>query len=233
MALSFYSVKCPECGANLTVEEGRQKMFCSYCGAQILINNENEHIYHTIDEAKIKEAETERLIRLKELEIEEENNHHRSMIRTVLTYVWIISIFIVGGVCIALWIQDYGGVGIMAALGCLMYAGIPVVGGGAYLIFKILPEKENEKYLIDKKGGIRIPENILPYGTINYQDTESLLRSAGFTNVACISNHYVTSKHRSKYNDLVENITVNGKDLRSAGKVFPADSQIIIKYFGK
>ena len=37
MAVKFTSVKCPECGANLPIEEGREKMFCSYCGTQIIM----------------------------------------------------------------------------------------------------------------------------------------------------------------------------------------------------
>lgn len=42
-----------------------------YCGAKVMINNDNEHIYRTIDEAGIKQAETERVVRMRELELEE------------------------------------------------------------------------------------------------------------------------------------------------------------------
>lgn len=232
MALSFYSVKCPDCGANLQVEDGRTKLFCSYCGAQVIINNENEHTYRTIDEARIKEAETERLIRLKELELEAEKNKESSTIRKVLTYLWIASIFVVGGICLAIWIADPAGIGLIAAFDCLAFVGGPVVGGGAYLIFKVLPEKENEKHAL-KNGGAKIPESIFPYGTVNYLDTEQILRGAGFTNISCVSNHYMASRKRSKYNEHVEMITIDGKRLTSPGKVFPADALIVIKYFGK
>ena len=40
MAVKFTSVKCPECGANLPIEEGRERIFCSYCGTQIIMTNE-------------------------------------------------------------------------------------------------------------------------------------------------------------------------------------------------
>ena len=30
MAIKFTSVKCPECGAALPIEEGRKQMSCSY-----------------------------------------------------------------------------------------------------------------------------------------------------------------------------------------------------------
>ncbi len=64
------SLKCPECSASLSVKEGRDQLFCQYCGAKIVLQNENERIYRRIDEADVKRSETERLIRLKELEME-------------------------------------------------------------------------------------------------------------------------------------------------------------------
>ena len=69
MAVKFTAVKCPECGANLEVEEGRTQMFCSYCGTKIIMTNENEHIYRHIDEAGMKQAETDRLVQIKKMEI--------------------------------------------------------------------------------------------------------------------------------------------------------------------
>ena len=71
MAVKFISVKCPECGANLNIEGDREHAFCTYCGTKILLHNENEHIYRRIDEAGIKQAETERIIRLREIELAE------------------------------------------------------------------------------------------------------------------------------------------------------------------
>lgn len=71
MAIQFVSVRCPDCGAELSIENGREQAFCSYCGAKVLVHNDNEHIYRNIDEARIKEAENERILRLRELELEE------------------------------------------------------------------------------------------------------------------------------------------------------------------
>ena len=47
----------------LPVEEGRTHLFCSYCGSQIILTNDNEHIYRHIDETEIKRIESnERLV---------------------------------------------------------------------------------------------------------------------------------------------------------------------------
>ena len=69
MAIKFTAVKCPECGATLPIEEGRKQIFCSYCENKIIMTNENEYIYRHVDEAEIKQAETERIIQMKKMEI--------------------------------------------------------------------------------------------------------------------------------------------------------------------
>lgn len=38
------SVKCPDCGQTLSIEENSTQAFCTYCGAKVLISNENEYI---------------------------------------------------------------------------------------------------------------------------------------------------------------------------------------------
>ena len=66
------SLKCPDCGANLDVEEGRKQCFCQYCGRKIMIDDESVHTYHTyreVDEARIKEAEIKEQYQLKEMEL--------------------------------------------------------------------------------------------------------------------------------------------------------------------
>ena len=48
----------------------------TYCGAKVLISNENEYVFRQVDEAGIQKAETERLIKLKELELQEQREIH-------------------------------------------------------------------------------------------------------------------------------------------------------------
>lgn len=67
--MKLISVKCPECGATLNIEEGREQAFCTYCGTKVLLHNENEYIYRHIDEAGVKQAETDRIVRMKQMEL--------------------------------------------------------------------------------------------------------------------------------------------------------------------
>ena len=90
MAIQFITIKCPECGAVLSIDNAREVAFCTYCGAKVIIHNENEHIYRNIDEARIREAETNREIKLKQLEMEERNIASKK----TLIVVWIIAVAI-------------------------------------------------------------------------------------------------------------------------------------------
>jgi len=83
MSVKLIALKCPGCGAVLNIEEGREQAFCTYCGAKILMNNENEYIYRHIDEAQIKQAETDQIVRMKQMEIaEEERVEAKKMMKT-------------------------------------------------------------------------------------------------------------------------------------------------------
>ena len=59
MAINVVQIRCPACGADLSVDSTREFSFCSYCGSKVILNNDNEHVYRTIDEAGIKQAETD------------------------------------------------------------------------------------------------------------------------------------------------------------------------------
>lgn len=63
--MTVTSFKCPNCGADLQVEEGRTMCFCNYCGTQI-----------HIDDGTIRVNITKRIVdeaRLRELDLQEQN----------------------------------------------------------------------------------------------------------------------------------------------------------------
>ena len=61
---------CPGCAAQIQLDTRRDFGFCPYCGSKIMLDDYRS-THHVVDEAKVQEAETDRLIRLKELEIKE------------------------------------------------------------------------------------------------------------------------------------------------------------------
>lgn len=186
--------------------------------------------HRVVDEAKIKQAEVEREIRLRELKLKEAQMNQKNQLRKILTYIWIGSIFAVALLCLFVWATG-GELGGLSAFNCLFYVGGPIVVGGAYLIFKVMPEKESEKELF-QNGGIRFPKNLGDLSEQHYVVIQQKLLSAGFYNITCVNMHDVTFGLLQKPG-MVESITVNGEKVVSGGKVYMADVPIVITYHGK
>lgn len=122
--MKLISLKCPECKADLNIEEGRKICYCQYCGTKILIDdNSSTNTYRKVDEARIKEAEVDKAIRLKELEIEqmklqnEEKAKHRSK-----KFMMVIGIttLILSAFCLFLSYVTKEGLFFLAAMICLL-----------------------------------------------------------------------------------------------------------------
>ena len=230
MAFKLLSVKCPDCGQTLSIEENRNQAFCSYCGARILINNDNEFILRQVDEASIQKAETERIVRLRELELNEKN----SSLRKILTVIWLILSIALITIAVILMLSKGNDdmPGWAGGFLFLFYACAPIIGGGGYLVFKWLPEKENEK-AIERKGGIRFPNGLTPFSDKRYIGVEEALRSVGFTNISCINLHDLNLITALISGDKIDKITINGKQITSGGKIYMPDDAIVITYHGR
>lgn len=230
MGYQLISVKCPDCGQTLSIEENRTQAFCSYCGAKILISNENEYVFRQVDEAGIKKAETDRIIRLREMEIAEKN----SSLRKALTIIWLVLslILIVIAVVLMLSPGNESMPGWAGGFLFLFYACAPIIGGGGYLVFKWLPEKENEK-IIEKQGGIRFPNGLTPFTDKKYYAIEDSLRSTGFTNISCVNLHDLNLLTALVNADKIAKITINGQQVTSGGKMYMPDVPVVITYHGR
>ena len=214
MSVEFKAVKCPECGANLSVEEGREKMFCSYCGAQIMLVNENEHIYRHIDEADVKKAETDQMVRMKKMEIFErfrEEKEKRKLLKIkiclVLGVIAILS-FIIGQ-------ETVGGFCIFAIL--LI---------GQYLFIEHYEDND-----LDVLSGdiVKVPSAVENFERKNYTAMEAEFMGAGFTNVKSVPLNDLTFG-LIKRPGMVASISINGKEITSGGKKCSSDAKVIISY---
>lgn len=221
--------KCPNCNATLTIEdESRDFAFCQYCGAKIMLDDYRS-TQRIVDEAKIKQIEYEREIRLKELALQEKQNEQKQRSRKILIDLWLIASAIV--VIIVLGLGFFNEMGITAAFGAAFFLGGPIIGGGGVFIFKTLPEKEYEQKEI-ANGGIRFPKSVFPYDEKPYTVVENAISSAGFTNVKSVNMHDLTFGLLQKPS-MVDSITVNGEDITSGGKIYRSNVPIVITYHGK
>lgn len=58
-------IKCPNCNANLQVPDNQNRMFCTYCGTQIQLDD-GATVIRYVDEARIREIEYQRELRQRE-----------------------------------------------------------------------------------------------------------------------------------------------------------------------
>lgn len=213
MAIKFNSVKCPECGADLSIEENREQLFCSYCGAHIVVTNENEYIYHHIDEAGIKKTEVDKEVQLKKLEIIEKKRAEDAK----NTKIKIIISIIMGIIGIVLLLTNAG---IGGMVGWFILIGV---------MFIWVFSNKNEEEDVDFGDKVKVPSTISNYEQMNYASVESILSSAGFTNIDCVALNDLTTGLLKKPS-MVESITINGHRIESGGKKFVGDAKVIISY---
>ena len=233
MAYKLISVKCPDCGQTLPIEENRTQAFCTYCGAKVLISNENEQVVRHIDEADIKKAETDRIVRLRELEITKKKSSHQKL----LTALWIILSLALLTLAVLIMLSPSNGKESSWTYGFLFFFlfCIPVIWISGYLVLKWLPEKEEQKEeenRLKKQGGISLPPEIGDFTEKKYFVIRDLFIHAGFTNIFCINLHDLNIFSALANSDKIENITVDGKWLYSKTIYLP-DTPIVITYHGK
>ena len=60
--MNLNQIQCPNCNANLQVPDNQNRMFCTYCGTQIQLDD-GATVIRYIDEARIREIEYQRELR--------------------------------------------------------------------------------------------------------------------------------------------------------------------------
>lgn len=218
MEIKFVSAKCPDCGANLQIEADRQQAFCTYCGAKVVIYNENEHIFHRIDDAELKQAETERMVQMKRIEFaekkriqKEKNKKIKIILSIILGIIGLASI----GLAELISFDGLYAVGLFALI-ILSYMWIGSING------------DNDDDDDDFGDKIRLPE-LSNFTEQSYMAIEIKLRSAGFTNINCVPLNDLRIGLLKKPNN-VESISINGKDYTGGRKKYSPDIPIIIAY---
>jgi len=224
MSIKLVTVKCPECGATLDIEENRKYAYCSYCGTKILIHNENEHIYRHIDEAGIKQAETERIVKIKQIELAEKtraaNEKNQAHYRRIAVTMWIVgTLFMIVG-----YLGGYASGDPDSGIYMLFMVGMILFGSAFPVISKAKNEEET-----DYGDKVRIPVSINNFEEKNYATIEAVLTGAGFTNVRSVPLNDLKVGILKKPL-LVESITVNGQEIAGGGKKYPKDAAILITY---
>lgn len=219
--IRLISVKCPDCGAALQFEEGRQTAFCSYCGTKILLHNENEHIIRNIDEVGIRQAENDRAYMMKELELEEKDEkHHR-----FLTFVWLfctILLFAIGFIMIGTGPKDSDDPGYM-----LIMFGM-LVGAWGWLMLDAGKKKRRKNR--NRPGYAKMPDQAVNCENLHFTAVRDALKANGFSDIRLINLGDLRLGILRK-NGSVESVTIDGESV-SSDDWYPQGGRIIISYHG-
>lgn len=233
MAIRLESIKCPDCGANVPMENGKSPKFCSYCGASLLLVNDNEHVYRYIDDAEITRAETEHIARMKELELLErqqeerayrlsmsrrkeiEEDRHVKFLRQVRLGTMIAVIVAVVLLFLAI-NMDWGDFSIWMIF--------------IVIILAVLLRIE-KRYLRELEGRnlAKIPSEAALIESASFTVVEEAFRAAGFTNIRCVDLKDLTLGIRKKPG-VVASITVDGKEIEAGGGRVPFSAPVVISY---
>lgn len=220
MAISLMPVKCPQCGADLSVESDRAFLFCAYCGAKIIINNDNEHIYRTIDEAGIKQAETDRMIKLRQLDMEEKSNFSRK----TLIVAWLAATAIL--IFIGIIGYTIGNEGMEM---CMLFAMLVGMWGGVGLF---AGDKKKKASIVVGTNEVIITSAMTECVGKNWNSVVLLLKGAGFINVVTAPLHDLTVFNQRK-NGKVESVSLNGITDFEEGDVYPKNTNVLITYHSR
>ena len=221
MAIQFITIKCPECSADLQIEDGREYAFCTYCGAKVMITNDNEHIYRTIDEARIKQAETDRMVRMRELDMEEKS----TIPRKVLMIIWLtvsIALLLVGVIGFGIGNEGLGGIGLGIGMNVALWGALGLFVGG---------DKKNKKRFVGENE-VAITTAMMDCVDYHYNKAVILYKNAGFMNINAIPLHDLT-RFNLKKEGMVESVTINGEEDFEEGEVYPKNANILITYHSK
>jgi endogenous inhibitor of DNA gyrase (YacG/DUF329 family) len=226
MAIKMISVKCPECGASMTIEGDRKKAFCTYCGAQIILYNENEYTININNEAEIKRAETDQMVNLRKMDFAEKAMQATSNRRTIrviinLALLAIGILMILVGYGLNALVGENESLEMIGILGTL-----PILGAG-YMFLDGMGKEYDDDNPYDER--VTVPDSINGYWSMNYQAAEEILVGAGFTNVSSIGLGDLAVGLLYKPGK-VDSITINGKRINTGGKKYPRDAKIVISY---
>lgn len=233
MAVKFITIKCPDCGANLPMEEGRKTMFCSYCGSQVMMVNDNEYKYevthHYIDDAKIVRAETKRAekeaeqaYKLKVLELENQKDRRRQ-IGWWIVYGTIFVLITVGVIGMSL-ADQYDTAGLVGFFGILLAMIMAVLAFHA-------KSEENDKTkdeMAIRSGKIKLNDEALDYDGEDYLKIRDIYYRLGFSNVQLENAQDLTFGIFNK-SGAVYDVMINW-DEPSDTKWYDANDKVIIKY---
>lgn len=213
-------LKCPSCSAPIKADDNQEYTYCQYCGSKIQLvqpKEDNTFTFRHVDEAKIRESENEKYLKMKELEAEEKFEK-RDSIKKFFIYALAFVLFIAG----LLLFDSNGMMGMYLILAGMVIAELTWIG-------KDKKKKERkDKILLKDPNNIQLNDSVCYDENTDYRTLENRYKSLGFTNIELLGLFDLNFLQKWK-NGKVERVTINGKDFEY-DDVISKESKIVITY---
>lgn len=216
------NVKCPSCGADISVDKDRKFIFCEYCGTKVLVKDENVFTQRHIDDAEVIRAETERMVQMQKIDEQRrirEEEKRKKKIKIISSIVWAVvsAIFLMIGF---IWNRDesvaFFVVGSFSLFGLAIFLMITSNNTGA---------NNNE----DGEEEIEVTEDIVDWRGKNVDEVVALFESEGFRNIKK-SPIYDLTFAKAKKHGKVKSVSINGRNDFDEGDIVSSNSVVIITY---
>lgn len=117
--MQWFPINCHACGSKLQIPQDSKIFFCMYCGSKYLLDDGSKTVtYHSVDEARIHEADVHERLELRKLEQADEMRKIKLRITPVVAIVSLLMLLI-GVLALSVTGDDNNPWGIFAALGFL------------------------------------------------------------------------------------------------------------------
>ena len=224
---------CPNCGASLNFDDNNRDFgFCQFCGAKIMLDDYRS-THRVVDEARIHEDETNRMIRLREMEMEEKKwgdikQEFEKKHRIAIKKIWIEVFGLVISIILFSLAKFNLTIGIIGCIGIVLLT-VPAI------CITAMNDSNNQKELINMTQA-RISNKIIfdfevgNYIKKDYQIIYNKISLLGFKNITLINLKDLNTKIFIKP-DTVFTVTINGIFPRK-GEWYDPNDEVVIKYHG-
>jgi DNA-directed RNA polymerase subunit RPC12/RpoP len=220
--------KCPECGAEIEIDDtNRDFGFCQYCGAKIMLDDFRS-TQRYVDEARIKEDETNRILKIKELEIKERD---KNIARKALKYAGIAAV--VGAVLEMIGVYSAGSTLLLGALIVAVFSFDKLDDNN-----EKQKENDNDDKVPNENGKTETVTKIMVILTTDafnycgrhYNEVAKSYETCGFKNIRIVNMRDLKFGIFNKIGS-VDSVTINGTKPEEKG-TYDIESTVIINYHG-
>lgn len=230
---------CPNCGASLNFDDNNRDFgFCQFCGAKIMLDDYRS-THRVVDEARIHEDETNRMIKMREMEMEERERDKKReetaarehqiemeyLRKNRLQLIKTLASFFVALILILIGIFSFQSSDESAEL-----FGVLVIILSTVTVSEISKTGEDKKRKNIDLGLIQLTDIALSYKNTNYRLMQSVYTKLGFIHVTIVNMNDLTTG-LIKSPGSVDTVTIDGK-LPQKYEWYDPNAKVVIKYHG-